>query len=45
MIEIVRYRGHVIGWRTGRGRVFVIDALTARAIRIDKQGGGDGWTG
>lgn len=33
----VRYLGHLIGWRTRRGRVFVIDALTDRAIRLDKR--------
>lgn len=36
-MKIERYQGHVIGWRTRNGRVFVIDALTARAIRLGKR--------
>lgn len=35
-MTLVKYLGHVIGWRTRSGRVFVIDALTDRAIRKSK---------
>jgi hypothetical protein len=38
-MKLERYLGRVIGWRTRSGRVFVIDALTARAIRKSKADG------
>lgn len=36
-MKIERYRGRVIGWRTRAGRRFLIDALTARAVRLSKR--------
>ena len=39
-MTIERYLGRVIGWRSRSGRLWLIDALTARAIRLDKRTGG-----
>ena len=35
-MKIERYLGHVIGW-TIRGKKYLIDNLTARAIRKSKE--------
>lgn len=39
-MKLERHFGRVIGWRSRSGRLWLIDALTARAIRLHKSAGG-----